>query len=216
MVAKELGVKLHLVQGGELADPAIAANPPDRCYLCKRSRLKRLTALARDLGLAEVAEGSQIDDAKEDRPGARAVRELGVKSPLASAGLDKAMVRKLSEALELPTAMAPSSACLATRVPFGVELTQAALSRVGPGRNRPARPFERQSAGAGTTIPWPAWNWRPGSCPWAVGEDLRPRVALALAGAGYERFVLDLTPYGETPTAKQQAAQKAQSSRSLP
>ena len=199
-VAEELGVKLHIVQGQELDEPDIAANGPDRCYLCKRSRMTGLKKLADRLGLAELAEGSQMDDDPNDRPGARAVAELGVKSPLAAAGLDKAMVRKLSRELGLPTAQAPSSACLATRIPTGTGLTQKALARVdraesalriilkGNFRVRDHHPLARLEVEAGLM-------------PLAVQGGLRRRIAQAVIRAGYDRVALDLTAYGEKPPA---------------
>lgn len=129
-LAARLGVELIEIDTGELSDPAIAANDPDRCYLCKRRRLMLLTHICQERGLAAVAEGGQLDDADEHRPGARAVAELGALSPLAEAGLGKAEVRALGRRLNLPAADAPSSACLATRIPTGAAISPRALTRV--------------------------------------------------------------------------------------
>jgi pyridinium-3,5-biscarboxylic acid mononucleotide sulfurtransferase len=193
-LARGLGVELLELEAGELAEPAIVANDQERCYHCKRRRFSLLTQLARQRGFAAVAEGSQLDDQGDYRPGRRAVAELGAVSPLMEAGLDKSQVRGLSRALGLATADAPSSACLATRVPVGVPLTPQALARVGlaeaalraliPGRVRVRDhfPLARLEVEAG----------RLGEL---VAEPLRGQVVAALRGAGYSRVCLDLEGY---------------------
>ena len=110
--------------------PHFAENPPDRCYHCKRHLFSRLVELARERGLAAVMEGSNLDDDRDYRPGARAIRELGVRSPLREAGLAKAEIRELSRLLGLPTADKPSAACLASRIPYGDRITPELLDRV--------------------------------------------------------------------------------------
>ena len=122
----------HVVLDAVLANiPFFAENPPDRCYHCKRHLFSRLVALARERGLAAVLEGSNLDDDRDYRPGARAIRELGVRSPLREASLTKAEIRSLSRELGLPTADKPSAACLASRIPYGDRITPALLDRVG-------------------------------------------------------------------------------------
>ena len=128
---REVGVE-HVVLDADLASiPMFAENPPDRCYHCKRHLFSRLVELARERGLAAVVEGSNLDDDRDYRPGARAIRELGVRSPLREAGLAKAEIRKLSRELGLPTANKPSAACLASRIPYGDRITPELLDRVG-------------------------------------------------------------------------------------
>ena len=128
---REAGVG-HVVLDADLAAiPHFAENPPDRCYHCKRHLFSRLVALARERGLAAVLEGSNLDDDRDYRPGARAIRELGVRSPLREAGLAKAEIRALSRSLGLPTADKPSAACLASRIPYGDRITPELLDRVG-------------------------------------------------------------------------------------
>ena len=122
----------HVVLDADLAAiPHFAENPPDRCYHCKKHLFSRLVALARERDLAAVVEGSNVDDAGDYRPGARAIRELGVRSPLRDAGLTKAEIRALSRAMGLPTADKPSFACLASRFPYGERITAEGLDRVG-------------------------------------------------------------------------------------
>ena len=111
------GVRHEIVDVCELEIPGFAENPPDRCYLCKKAIFGRIVAVAQANGLAAVLEGSNMDDDGDYRPGRRAIRELGVASPLHEAGLTKAEIRALSRKMGLPTAGKPSFACLASRFP---------------------------------------------------------------------------------------------------
>ena len=113
-----------------LAVPGVADNPPERCYLCKRAILGAVCDAAAAAGCRAVVEGSNADDVRDYRPGARAVKELGVRSPLLAAGLTKAEVRALSRQFGLPTADKPAMACLASRFPVGDRLTAEGLRRV--------------------------------------------------------------------------------------
>jgi uncharacterized protein len=129
-IARRIGVRHVVAASDELAIPGFADNPPDRCYLCKKELLGRLLEMAADKGIHWVLEGSTIDDLSDHRPGSRAVRELGVRSPLIEAGLGKQEVRELSRALGLPTADKPSMACLASRIPYGQRIDAAALRMI--------------------------------------------------------------------------------------
>lgn len=129
-LAEALGVSRLVLDFEALAVPLVAANPPDRCYHCKRALLERLTAAARERGFDLVADGGNLDDLDDFRPGARAVRELGIVSPLKEAGLTKTDIRRLSAENGLPTWDKPAFACLASRVPYGQALTRETLARV--------------------------------------------------------------------------------------
>lgn len=120
----------RLVATGEMSDPDFRANPPDRCYHCKHSLFTTLVAMARDEGYAAVFEGSNTDDVKDFRPGRRALSELGIISPLLEADLSKPEIRTLSAAMGLSTAAKPSYACLASRIPYGEEITGNKLRRI--------------------------------------------------------------------------------------
>ena len=121
----------HVVIDSEALDiPGFAENPPDRCYHCKKELFSKLLAFARDNGLAAVLEGSNIDDDGDYRPGRRAIRELGIVSPLHEAGLTKTEIRALSRKMGLPTSDKPSFACLASRFPYGERITVRGLERV--------------------------------------------------------------------------------------
>ena len=124
------GVRHVVIDSEELDIPGFAGNPPDRCYHCKKELFGKLLAFARDNGLAAVLEGSNIDDDGDYRPGRRAIRELGILSPLHEAGLTKAEIRVLSREMGLPTFDKPSFACLASRFPYGERITVRGLERV--------------------------------------------------------------------------------------
>ena len=124
------GVRHVVIDSEELDIPGFAENPPDRCYHCKKDLFGKLLAFARDNGLAAVLEGSNIDDDGDYRPGRRAIRELGILSPLHEAGLTKAEIRVLSREMGLPTFDKPSFACLASRFPYGERITVRGLERV--------------------------------------------------------------------------------------
>eukprot|EP01022_Parablepharisma_sp_SALTPOND_P035556 TRINITY_DN9578_c0_g2_i1.p2 TRINITY_DN9578_c0_g2~~TRINITY_DN9578_c0_g2_i1.p2 ORF type:complete len:450 (-),score=175.74 TRINITY_DN9578_c0_g2_i1:807-2156(-) len=217
-LARELGVRLHERDVAELADPEVAANDPQRCYFCKRLRFSALQGLAQELGLAAMAEGSQLDDAKDYRPGMRAKDELGVISPLAEAGLDKAEVRALSRALGLPTAELPPAACLASRVPYGTPLSAEALGRIekaegalrgllqGNFRVRDHHPLARLELEAGELSP-------------ALSEPLRSRILEAVKAAGYQYVTLDLEGYrmggGQNPAPAEQPPKAKEQGNSM-
>ena len=118
-------IRLH-VTADEIG--GFAENPPDRCYLCKKVLFTRILEAALAQGITCVAEGSNVDDLDDYRPGLRAIAELGVKSPLREAGLTKQEIRELSCELGLPTADKPSFACLASRIPYGERITSEKLS----------------------------------------------------------------------------------------
>ena len=108
-------------------------NPPNRCYLCKKALFTRIMEAAMEQGIASVAEGSNVDDLGDYRPGLQAIARLGVKSPLREAGLTKEEIRELSRELGLPTADKPSFACLASRIPYGELITPEKLSMADQG-----------------------------------------------------------------------------------
>ena len=124
------GVRHEIIDSCELDIPGFAENPPDRCYLCKKAIFGKMMKFAQANGLKAVLEGSNIDDDGDYRPGRRAIKELGVKSPLHDAGFTKAEIRALSRRMGLPTAEKPSFACLASRFPYGERITAEGLARV--------------------------------------------------------------------------------------
>lgn len=129
--AKSKGIRHKVIETSELSIPAFQHNPPDRCYHCKKELFSELAALARDMNLAYVLDGANVDDKGDFRPGARAGRELGVRSPLQEAGFTKEEIRQASRAMGLPTWNKPSFACLSSRFPYGQEISREGVSRVG-------------------------------------------------------------------------------------
>jgi uncharacterized protein len=107
-----------------------ASNPRDRCYLCKKGIFGAIIDLAKNRGISIIAEGTNADDVFDYRPGAKAICELGVTSPLKQAGLTKNEIREISRALVLPTWDKPSTPCLATRIPTGEQITIAKLRMI--------------------------------------------------------------------------------------
>ena len=129
----QLDVDLIVLDCDILADETVAANPPDRCYHCKRRMFSRLKHYAASEGFSLLLDGTNASDIVEDRPGMRALGELAVRSPLRECGLTKDRIRELSRQAGLFTWDKPSYACLATRVPAGRTITRADLERVERG-----------------------------------------------------------------------------------
>jgi len=129
-LARSRGWRHLVVPTFELSLPAFSANPPDRCYHCKRELLGLLRRIAEAEGLAQLADGTNADDLADHRPGERACGEMGVRSPLREAGLTKAEIRELSRGLGLPTWDKPALACLASRIPYGLAITPGKLDQV--------------------------------------------------------------------------------------
>jgi uncharacterized protein len=129
-LAAQIGAHLELVESNELERPGFAENPTNRCYHCKSELLEIAAPRARELGLAEVLLGTNLDDLGDHRPGLAAADERGARHPLVDAGLTKADVRALSRELGLPTWDKPQLACLSSRFPYGTEITPDRLSRV--------------------------------------------------------------------------------------
>jgi len=129
-VVQSVGAKHLLVESNELEIKGFSKNPSNRCYFCKRELFKKLSELAKTEGIHFIVEGSTLDDDKDHRPGSQAIKELGIRSPLKEVGFTKLEVRELSKALGLPTWDKPSFACLASRFPYGEEITAKALEMV--------------------------------------------------------------------------------------
>ena len=127
---KEHGIE-HVICKASLTDIAhFSENPPDRCYYCKHHIFENILKIAAEHGISAVAEGSNLDDNSDYRPGHKAIAELGIKSPLRECGFTKAEIREVSKHLGLPTWSKPSFACLASRIPYGNIITSKKLSMI--------------------------------------------------------------------------------------
>lgn len=134
-VAREIGAEYRELPVDELGEAGIEWNPPDRCYRCKKLLFEKLLDTADELGCGSVLEGTNGDDLLQYRPGIRAVRELGIISPLAEAGLTKQQVRDWARERGISVAERPASPCMATRLPYGDRLDLAVLKRIEEGES---------------------------------------------------------------------------------
>lgn len=134
-VAMELGGIHQVIAVDELEIDEIRNNPPDRCYLCKKQLFSHLLRFAAEKKASIVMEGTNEDDLHVYRPGIRAVKELGVKSPLAEAGFTKAEVKRLAAEYGISAATRPSTPCMATRLPYGARLDYEILRRIEAGES---------------------------------------------------------------------------------
>ena len=130
-LAGEIGIAHRLVDTGELGRPEYVRNDPSRCYFCKTELFDAAALVAGGLPGAVVVDGFNADDLGDHRPGHRAAAEHGVRHPLWEAGLSKAEVRAISRHVGLRTWNKPQLACLSSRLPYGMEVTEARLGRVG-------------------------------------------------------------------------------------
>lgn len=191
-IARDLGLRLREVDTHELTDPRFRSNPADRCYYCKIELFGMLRTVADVGGIKHIADGSNADDLSDHRPGRRAAREFGVVSPLQDAGMSKHDVREVSRMLGLPTWDKPSMACLASRFPYGDEITEDGLLRVAAAeeavRALGLRQFRVRSHGDVARLEVePAEMQR--------AWELREPVAAALHAAGFAYVAQDLEGY---------------------
>ncbi len=130
-VAQELEVEWKIIEINELNDSNFQANPPNRCYFCKKGLMSALYKLAASEGLDIIVDGTNADDLRDFRPGVIALRELNIKSPLAEAGITKQAIREVAKKYNLSVHNKPSMACLASRIPYGEEITEKKLKMIG-------------------------------------------------------------------------------------
>lgn len=127
---RERGIRHFIRKVNPLTEEGYRHNSPDRCYFCKHGIFSEVKLIAEENGIAYMAEGSNMDDIGDYRPGLRAAAELSVKSPLREAGLYKTDIRTISRAMGLPTWSKPAYACLASRFVYGEEITEEKLHRI--------------------------------------------------------------------------------------
>lgn len=193
-LARSLGAQHLMLASNELADPRYAANPLNRCYFCK-SELYTITEAKRaELGLAVVFDGFNADDKKDHRPGHRAAQEHQVRSPLAEVGLTKAEIRAWSARLGLPTWDKPQLACLASRLPYGTQVTLDRLKQIGAAeravRAQGFRVFRVRYHGEVARLELAADEW-----PRAADPEVRAALDRGLKAAGFTFVAIDLEPF---------------------
>jgi pyridinium-3,5-biscarboxylic acid mononucleotide sulfurtransferase len=193
--ARWLGIAHREIPTAELADPAYASNPSDRCYACKRELHQLLAPIATAAGAALVLDGVNRDDLDDHRPGLRAAREFGVRSPLAELQIDKAGVRRLSRALGLPWWDKPAQPCLASRFPYGEPITASGLQRVAAAeawlRQQGWREVRVRSQGLAARIELPAARLAAALDAWR-DADQREGLVAAFLQLGFTAVALDL------------------------
>ncbi len=193
-IAKDFGVRHLTIDTSELSIEGFSSNPPDRCYFCKAELFEKLLEVAREHGIPYVADGANLDDADDHRPGMQAAAELGIVSPLKEAGLRKSDIREISKALGLSTWNKPSFACLASRFPYGEEITPEKLSMVDAAETflrslgfRQVRVRHHESLARIEVSPEEIDKF--------FDRSLRERVCSELKEIGYVYVSLDLTGY---------------------
>ncbi len=132
-MAREIGARHVVIGSNELEIPGYAANPVNRCYLCKTNLFEICEAKAAELCIDEVVDGLNLDDLHDYRPGMKAAAERQVRHPLVEAELTKAEIRELSRSMGLETWDRPASPCLSSRFPYGTEITPEGLRKVAEG-----------------------------------------------------------------------------------
>lgn len=132
-LVRDFAIPHETISTEEINDPNYQANPTNRCYFCKHELFDKLTTLAQERGFAFVCDGNNADDVGDYRPGRQAAAELQVRSPLIEAGLTKADIRMLARAAGLPVWDRPASACLSSRIPYGMPVTIQKLSAIERG-----------------------------------------------------------------------------------
>ena len=131
VTALGLGAKNFIeIKTGELSDPNYRKNPIERCFYCKTELYGKLLKIAREVGASHVVDGSNADDLKDWRPGRKAARDLEIVSPLAESGIRKDEIREIARELGLPNWEKPALACLASRIPYGSEVTEEKLRQI--------------------------------------------------------------------------------------
>ena len=129
-LSQEIGARLIVASTNQLDDDAFVRNDATRCYHCKTDLYRLLAPIKQDTGIGTIVDGTHVDDLGDDRPGLQAAEEFGVRSPLAEAGFRKADVRTLAKALSLSNWEKPAAACLSSRIPRGMKITEEKLRRV--------------------------------------------------------------------------------------
>lgn len=194
LIVAQLGVRWITLETEELDDPHFRANPSNRCYFCKKKLFSLLLEKARAEGLPWVIEATNADDLTDYRPGLTAIRELGIRSPFVELGIGKQQIRRLAKELGLANWDRPSSACLASRIPYGEEITRERLARIAKAetvfRELGFRQVRVRDHGTLARIELAADDLAR-----LLDSDLRSRVVALCKAAGYTYVTLDLQGY---------------------
>jgi uncharacterized protein len=191
---RQLGVRHEFIETHEMENPKYRANAADRCYFCKDELFTVLDVMAQERGFAVVAYGVNADDTLDFRPGHRAASEHRVLAPLLDVGLHKTEIRLLSQRAGLPTWDRPASACLASRLPYGTEVTPERLALVERGeaalRELGFRQFRVRLHDKLARI-----EIAPEEMPRAMSPQMAATISARLKSAGFTYVALDLEGY---------------------
>ncbi len=193
-LALNIGIRFKSIGNNVMDNPDFVANPPERCFYCKKGLYTELRAIAVAERLAWVADGTNVDELDDFRPGRKAVIESGVRTPLIEAGLTKSEIRELSRQRGLPTWDKPASPCLATRIPYGTAVTLELLSKISDGeRNLHSLGFGRLRLRHHGDIA--RLELEEQDMPLMLQPKIRREISDALKKLGYTYVTLDLTGY---------------------
>lgn len=193
-IARRIGSAHHLIVSTAMEQPEFYLNGFRRCYACKQDLYSNGTRLAKELGLRWLANGTNLDDLNDIRPGLEAADAFGVRSPLVEAGLDKTQIRHLSRALGLPNWDKPAEACLSSRVPFGTLITVERLGRIERAeeilKKEGFRQVRVRDHGEVARIELAAADFAR-----LIDSTLRERVVAAVKETGFRYVTMDLRSY---------------------
>ncbi|MFW6011258.1 MAG: ATP-dependent sacrificial sulfur transferase LarE [Desulfosalsimonas sp.] len=193
-LAGYLGVDHEIIRTAELSVPAFTANSSDRCYVCKKIIFSDMMSRCRDMGYFNLAHGANADDMADYRPGMKAAEEMEVLAPLKEAGFTKEDIRILSRQMSLPNWNKPAAACLASRIPYGMEITRQRLEMVETAENvlmaLGFSGFRVRHLGDTARI-----EVRPADFTRLIKPEPRLRIIQELRNAGFTYVTMDLEGY---------------------
>lgn len=193
-IAKEIGIPHMTIDTSELGIEGFANNPPNRCYFCKSELFGKLKEIAKEKGYKNVADGANLDDTGEHRPGLDAARELNVRSPLKESELRKADIRQISKYLNLSNWDKPSYACMSSRFPYGQTITEEKISLVAAAENYlrsiGLRQFRVRHHDTIARI-----EVLPKDIPTLLQDDTREEIVKNFKEIGYKYVTLDMEGY---------------------
>ena len=193
-VAREIGARYETVQTDQLAIDDFVKNDANRCFHCKTDLYQLLGTVRQSKTAAYIVDGTNLDDLGDDRPGIKAARQWGVRSPLVEVELSKADIRILAEELGLSNWDKPAAACLSSRIPRGMPITLEKLSRVEEAeallQREGLRHFRVRNHGDIARI-----EVAPSDLSWLIEQDRRTRISARLKELGFQFVTVDLDGY---------------------
>lgn len=191
---QQFGLRHQFIETDEMSDVNYRRNPANRCYYCKTELYAKLARLAQEQGFAAICDGMNVDDLGDFRPGRQAAKEAGVLSPLVACGINKAEVRALSRRAGLPTWDKPASACLSSRIPYGMEITVEKLRVIEAGeevlRRLGFRVFRVRHHGEIVRL-----EFGPDELPRAMTPEMTRRLIHEFKTLGFQYVTVDLEGY---------------------